>query len=361
MWKRNKITKRLYVCLLLCVFLSGLTACADKEASAQLLAMDTVMSFTAFGANSQEAIEVSNETVRTLENLLSPTRTDSELYHLNQSDGEEMTVTEVVGTLLETAVQYDRLTDGAFDCTIAPVSALWGFTSDTQRVPSESQLAQATALVDSQSIEFQKNEHSLYTVRLGRGQAVDLGGIAKGYVSDQIEAIYEELEIESGAVSLGGNVYVRGTKPDDTLWNVGIQDPNHPNGETLVGVLELRDAFAVTSGGYQRYFEQDGAVYHHILNPETGYPAENNLTSVTVIAPANGQTSHLPGHGTMCDALSTALFVMGEEEALDFWRESDLEFELVLVTQDGRVLVTAGMGSVFTPLQEGVYHYETVS
>ena len=120
-------------------------------------------------------------------------------------------------------------------------------------------------------------------------------------------------------------------------------------------MLELTDAFAVTSGGYQRYFEQNGKQYHHILDPATGYPADSGLASVTVVAPAD------QWNGTMCDAYSTALFVMGEERALDFWRDHQSAFELVLVTGDGRVVVTGGLADRFTPVEDSGYAYETVS
>jgi len=189
-----------------------------------------------------------------------------------------------------------------------------------------------------------------------------LGGIAKGYVSDLLEELYREYDISSGTVSLGGNIYVKGTKEGDALWQVGIQDPKQPENGALVGVVGLGDAFAVTSGGYQRFFEQDGKVYHHIIDPATGYPADSGLTSVTVIAKAAKQdASGTVGVGTMCDALSTALFVMGEKAALEFRHSSGLDFDLVLVTEDDRVVVTDGIAKQFTETEGSGYTYETVS
>ena len=159
-----------------------------------------------------------------------------------------------------------------------------------------------------------------------------------------------------GKVELGGNILVIGDKPDGTAWRVGVQDPKHPDeADGLVCVLNLTDAFAVTSGSYQRYFEQDGKRYHHIIDPATGCPADSGLTSVTVVADS------ARGNGTMCDALSTALFVMGEDKALDFWRSGVYDFQLVLVTEDGRVVVTEGLKDGFVEMEESGYTYEFVS
>ena len=192
------------------------------------------------------------------------------------------------------------------------------------------------------------------TVTLDEGTQIDLGGIAKGYASDRVAAIFTEHKVPRGLVRLGGNILAWGDRPDGAGWRIGIQDPADPdNSEALAGVLELKDAFAVTSGSYQRYFEEDGKTYHHIIDPATGYPADSGLTSVTVVADRN------TGSGTLCDALSTALFVMGEEQALEYWRSGAYDFQMVLVTEDGRVVATDGLKDCFEPL--GEYAYETVS
>ena len=185
---------------------------------------------------------------------------------------------------------------------------------------------------------------------------IDLGGIAKGYAADQVAEIFRSRQVPRGKIELGGNILVIGDKPDGTAWRVGIQDPKRADAaDGLVGVLNLMDAFAVTSGSYQRYFEQDGKIYHHIIDPATGYPADSGLTSVTVVADSE------TGNGTMCDALSTDLFVMGEEKALDFWRSGVYDFELVLVTEDDRVVVTAGLADIYEEIEGSGYTYEVVS
>ena len=193
---------------------------------------------------------------------------------------------------------------------------------------------------------------------LGPGQAIDLGGIAKGYAADKIVKVLREHEVPRANINLGGNVLAYGDRPDGTPWRVGIQDPARVGEQNaFAGVLALTDSFAVTSGGYQRYFEQDGKTYHHIIDPATGYPADSGLTSVTVAAGLGEGDS-----GTMCDAYSTALFIMGEKKALDFWRTWEgTPFELVLVTEDGRVVVTEGLADRFTPDETSGYALEVAS
>ena len=185
-------------------------------------------------------------------------------------------------------------------------------------------------------------------VTLDAGCAVDLGGIAKGYASQQVADILRAHGVTSAVVSLGGNVYVCGSKPDGTPWNVGIQDPA---GSGYAAMVSLTDRFAVTSGGYQRYFEaEDGTVYRHILDPRTGCPADSDLLSVTIIS----------DDGTAADAYSTALYVMGEQEAVSFWRAHG-GFELILITADGRLLYTPGLSDAITKPEDCAYDFQLLT
>ena len=251
------------------------------------------MNVTAYGKGAKNAVGEAQTEVDRLESLLSRTRTDSVVSRLNAGTGDRAVGMEVWG-LLSAAEKYSIATNGAFDITIAPVVSAWGFTTDHYQVPDQSELDELLANVGSVHIHL--GEESIVT--LDDGTQIDLGGIAKGYASDCVEAILAKDGVESAKVALGGNIYVRGSKPDGTAWRVGVQDPENSDG--FVGILSLTDAFAVTSGGYQRYFEQNGKRYHHIIDPATGYPAESGLTSVTVVAPGNEEgTISDPGHGTM--------------------------------------------------------------
>ena len=361
--------------LTLCLCLTG---CGKQttEATAQIFAMDTVMEIAAYGSKAEEAVQETKGRIKALENQLSRTKADSNVSRVNHNGTTPTTgLTYGMRALLPAALEYRDATNGAFDITIAPVMDAWGFTTEERHVPAPDALAAAMALVDSEELsvdtelnellkhvnsdEIQVQEEPSYSVTLGEGQAIDLGGIAKGYTSDLVEQTFRANGIESGKISLGGNVFVLGGKPDGSDWRGGIRDPQDEN--ALAAVLTLRDAYAITSGGYERYFEENGKTYHHIIDPSTGYPADSGLLSVTVVAADNGPDWAGAGNGAMCDAFSTALFVMGEEQALDFWRNGGYDFDLVLVTEDGRVVITAGLADRLEEVKDSGYTYETVS
>lgn len=343
------------------LLLTGCGAPADPDEaqeSIQVIAMDTAMLITTYGERSVPAAYACEDVIRDLEAKLSRTVEDSEVSRLNNNAGGELTaIGEDLSALLDAAVYYNFTTGGAFNIAIAPVASAWGFTKDHFQVPSQEEIDELLRLVDGFTLREEPEGAAL-----GPGQSIDLGAIAKGYAADKIVEVFQEYEVPRGLAQLGGNVLAYGDRPDGTPWRVGIQDPAKPDDKNaFAGVLELTDAFAVTSGGYQRYFEQDGKTYHHIIDPATGYPADSGLTSVTVAADC-GVAEAGAYSGTMCDAFSTALFIMGEERALDFWRTwKGTPFELVLVTEDGRVLVTEGLADRFTLDEDSGYAYEAVS
>ena len=338
------------IVLLLCV----LAACAKTTGTARVFAMDTVMELTFHGAGAQSAVSRAENTIHELEQLFSRTREDGAVGTLNRTWGTPVTVGKSVCRLLEAAAEYSAATGGAFDVTVAPVVDAWGFGGEEHRVPAQDELEALLCRVGMSGVQILDEE----TVLLEQGVRVDLGGIAKGCAADGVEDILRQEGVTSGLAALGGNIYAHGSKPDGAPWRIGVQDPQNP--DSHIGVLRLTDAYAVTSGGYQRYFSAGGEVYHHIIDPATGRPANNGLRSVTVVAPANGAAENVPGNGTMCDAFSTALFVMGQEAALEFWRAGKYTFDLILVTDSGRVLITQGLSECFEKNGESGYLYEIV-
>lgn len=263
--------------------------------------------------------------VQRLDALLSTGSPDSEISRLNEMGSG--TVSEDTAAIFERALAIYETTEGLFDFTVYPLMELWGFPSGEYHVPSQEELSELMPLVDASQVRMDGPE-----VSLGEGQKADLGGIAKGYTSVRVMEIYEEYGITSGMVSLGGNIQVLNRKPDGSHWRVGIQDPAGEQG-SVAAVLKAGNQAVVTSGGYERYFEEDGNTYIHILDPRTGYPAGGDLASVTVISE----------DGTLADALSTALYIMGREGAVSYWRTYGEDFELVLITQEGEIYATEGV------------------
>ena len=252
-----------------------LTACSAPAvagaapASRQIIAMDTLMQLTIYGQEAEATVQTAVEEVQRLEGRLSRTAPDSEVTNLNARAGERVAVSETLYDLIVAAKQYALVTGGEFDMTVAPVVEAWGFGSERQRVPEQAELQELLPLVDSSTVSAEADENA-YWVTLGAGQSVDLGGIAKGYATDCLAKLFADQGVKQGWASLGGNVLAWGTRPDGKAWQIGVQDPQYPEQERVVGLVGLQDAFAVTSCSYQRYFEEDGVTYHHILDPDTG-------------------------------------------------------------------------------------------
>ncbi|MGN1347014.1 MAG: FAD:protein FMN transferase [Eubacteriales bacterium] len=301
---------------------------AEKH-SRTVFAMDTVMELTVYSAD-EEVLEKSAEKIAELESKLSVTLPDSEIHTLN-TDGHAVLSADTA-FLLASAQNVCESTGGALDITVYPVVCAWGFTTGDYRIPSDEELTALLAHVDSASILLDGPNASL-----PEGTAVDLGSVAKGYTGDVLCGLLEENGVTSALLNLGGNVQALGSKPDGSPWRIAVRHPT--DAENYLGVLEISDMAAITSGSYERYFTgEDGRKYWHILDPATGKPADSGLLSVTVVGES----------GLLCDALSTALFVMGPDRAAEYWRtHAEEEFEVIFVTEDGGISITEGLRGCF--------------
>ena len=305
---------------------------AANEAQAELFAMDTYMTLTAYGGQAQEAVDAAAAEIGRLDSLLSTGDEKSEVYKLNAAGGGKLSADTAY--LLERSLKLWEETDGALDIAIYPVMDAWGFTDQDFQVPEADTISSLLPLCDPALINYDKEAGTVTYAQ--EGMAIDFGAIAKGYTSLRVADMMKAYGIESGMINLGGNVQLIGSKTDGSPWRVGIQDPEAP--DEIIGVLSAADKAVITSGGYERYFEADGKRYHHIIDPDTGFPAENGLLSVTIVS----------ADGTLADALSTALFVMGPEKAAACWQEHADEFDAILITEDGSIQVTAGIAGDFT-------------
>lgn len=311
---------------------SGCTQSGTTESephSKDFFAMDTYMTVTAYGENGSDAVEEAEKRVYELDSLLNAENKESEIYLLNERG--TATLSDDTASVLQSALDYCKLTDGAFNPAMHPIMRLWGFTSGKYNVPTEESIKATLKLTKANEVSLKENKAKFNL----NGLEVDLGGIAKGYTSSQIMRIFKDSGVTSGMVNLGGNVQTFGLKPDGSEWNVAIE---HPDSEDYLGILKTHDKAVITSGGYERNFEKNGRTYHHIIDPTTGYPAESGLVSVTVVAE----------NGTLADALSTSLFVMGERKAEEFWRNNRDDFDIILYADDDRVIVSEGIKDSFT-------------
>lgn len=304
----------------------------SQEASKDVFAMDTYMTVTAYGSHGEEAVEKAVAEIERLDGLLSTGEESSEIAQVNANGGG--TLGEDASYLVERALEFGKSTDGAFDIAIYPIMAEWGFTTGDFKVPSKETLEGLLEKTKLSDVVFDK-ETSTVSFKTD-GMAIDLGGIAKGYTSTRIMDIYRECGVKSGLVNLGGNVQTLGTKTDGSKWRVAIQGVD--DDDSYLGVLSISDKAVITSGGYERYFEQDGVTYHHIIDPTTGYPAESGLLSVSIVS----------ADGTMCDALSTSLFIMGKDKAIEYWRAHSDEFDMILYDEENKVYVSEGIAEDFT-------------
>lgn len=316
-----------------------LTGCGGEQKvssqSSQVFAMDTVMLLTVYGDQAQQGLDQAEQTIQKLEKLWSATDENSEIWALNHSGGNWVELSEDTREILSRGLELCALTDGALDLTAYSAVQAWGFPTGVYRVPDEAELERLVGTIDYTQLELDEQTGQ---ARLPEDMSLDLGAVAKGRLGEVLSQDLKELGVTSALLELGGNIQTVGTKPDGFRWRVGIQDPNSQEGGYLA-IVEVADQAVVTSGDYQRYFEQDGQTYCHIMDPATAAPADSGVDSVSIVG----------SDGTVCDALSTALFVMGEEKGAQFWKDHpEMDFEAIFVSQDGSIAVTEGLEEHFT-------------
>ena len=325
--KKNNIIKKLSAVLTASALL--LTGCSGAKSSTQTdqdltytdMLFDTVIKIQILDPADESILDGLKKLCEKYDTMFSATNTDSELYKLNHANGQPFTVSSETANLIQEGIHYSELSGGAFDLTIEPVSALWDFKADKPTVPSSDAIAQAVSHVDYTKVDIQDNTVTLEDPEAG----IDLGAIAKGYIADQVKTYLKKQGIKHAIINLGGNVDVIGTKPDGSKYNIGIQKPFDESGEAITSV-QLKDQTVVTSGIYERYFKKNGKLYHHILDPRTGYPCENNLYSVSIITDSS----------TKADALSTTCFLLGYAKGMELIQSMD-GVEAIFITDDEKM------------------------
>lgn len=306
------------------LFLSSLFlfGCSDIQTAEPIaksgMFFDTVINIQIFGSKDESILEHCMDMCREFENKFSRTIETSEIYQINHAKGMAVTVSSETAGLIKKGLYYSELSDGAFDITIAPLSELWDFQNNDGNIPPKEEIENARAHVDYRNVQVEGNT----VILKDPNSAIDLGGIAKGYIADKLKEYLESEGIKHAIINLGGNVLTLGGKLNGGPFKIGIQKPFDETGAPITSV-EATDLSVVSSGNYERYFKVDGKIYHHILNPKTGMPYDNHLYGVTILS----KTS-VDG-----DALSTVCYSLGLEKGMELIKSLD-GVEALFITDD---------------------------
>nr|WP_207794460.1 FAD:protein FMN transferase [Clostridium botulinum] len=312
----------------------GCNSKSEEPVSRETYLMGTIINIKAYGKNADKAVQASVDKISDIENKMSLNISTSEINKINKNAGiAPVKVSKNTFDVVKASLIYSEKTKGSFDITVEPLVSLWGIGTDKARIPSKDETSNALKLINYKDVIINEKESTVMLKR--KGQAIDLGAIAKGYTADELKKVLLNYNVSSAFLSLGGNVYVLGNKPDKTPWKIGVQNPLEPRGDYL-GIVSVSDKSVVTSGNYERFFERNGKRYHHIFDTKTGYPAEKGLISVSIISDKS-----IDG-----DALSTSVYTLGLDEGKKLI-ESLNNVEAVFVTKDKKVYITSGLKDTF--------------
>lgn len=299
--------------------------------------LGTINEVTILGINKSKSEKLLNhcdEILKDIENKMSDTIPGSDVSKINNNAGSNfVNVSDDTFFVIKEAIRYSNLSDGNFDITIGPISDLWGIGTKNSNVPSVEEIQNILDLVDYKNIILDESNKS---IKLNKSNMrIDLGAIAKGYAADIIVDYLKANNVKSAIVNLGGNIYTLGSKNHKDPFTVGIQDPTLPRGNSI-GNIKTTNKSVVTSGIYERYIQKGNKIYHHILNPYSGYPFENELSSVTIIS----------NKSIICDALSTSVFGLGLEKGFDLIESLD-NVDAILITKNKEIYLTSNIKNKF--------------
>ncbi len=340
--KHTRISYKL-ICIVLCAaMLVPLTGCGEtRETQREVYAMDTVMTLTAYGKNANAGLNAAQSIILSMDSALDPELSTSTVYAINNAQGASTVVSGQIAKMISTAYTVYTQSEGALDLTIYPLVKRWGFIDGKYYVPTAAEIAEDLSRLCFDKLVLSSFPASgSYSVTIPSYGEISFASVAKGCAADNAIEAMRQAGVTSGIISLGGNVQTLGLKPDGTEWKVAVQDP--ANTASYLGVVSVGETAVVTSGGYQRYFtDSRGTTYQHIINPTSGYPVTNTLQSVTIIC----------SDGTLADCLSTAMYVLGESRAINYWRTYG-GFEMILVTKESQIICTKGLIEEFTLTNE---------
>jgi FAD:protein FMN transferase len=298
--------------------------------------LGTACTVRLYAGGSPAVLDAAFARIAEIESRMTVNRDDSEVMRINAAAGERpVVVTADVLEVVRQGLLYSRAGDGAYDITVDPLVKLWAIGSPRARIPAAGEIRRALALIDYRKVEINTAASTVYLGKPGMG--LDLGSIAKGYAADEVARILRAHGVSSALIDLGGNVLTVGTKPDGSLWRIGIQDPEKARG-TKIGYVDITGGSVTTAGTYERFFERAGKRYFHILDARTGYPAWNGLSAVAIVAPDS----------VSADGYDTLVFTLGLERGRAFVESTHGRIEAVFITEKREVYVTPGLRPRFT-------------
>ena len=324
--------KKLLIMIVISILAIGNIGCVKEDINQPIsqteIFMGTPISITLYDGGNQKILDKVFEKIVEIEDLVSINKENTEITKLNESAGvEKVKLSNLSYDILKKGIEYSKLSNGSCDITIGPLVKLWSIGLEGAKVPSKDEINEAIGYIDYNNIEINDSTKE--------GMEVDLGSIAKGYAADEVVKILKQEGIRSAIIDLGGNIYALGSKNSDNNWNVGIQDPFSDRGK-VIGAVEVFNKTVVTSGIYERFIEEDGVRYHHILNPKTGYPYETDIAGVSIIA----------DNSIDADALSTLTFTKGVKEGLKFVENLD-NVDAIFITNDKKIYLTENIKDNF--------------
>ncbi len=313
------------ICALFLIFILLLSGCTFHNKKTNLtytdVLYDTIISIQILDAADETLLEECADLCKKYDLMFSRTNPESEIYKINHAKGKPVEVSDDTISIIESGIYYSQVSDGAFDLTIGSVSSLWDFKSEEKSIPSKNSIENAVSHVDYNKISINGN-----TVQLADPEMMlDVGALAKGYIADRLKDFLIENGIENALINLGGNIYALGHNMNGSSYNIGIQKPFDESGQPITSV-KISDKTIVTTGIYQRYFEKNDQLYHHIIEPKTGYPCENNLFSVTIVTDSS----------LTADALSTTCFLLGFDKGMKLINELD-NVDAIFITNDNEL------------------------
>lgn len=334
---KNKFFIRFTSCILLSILLFNLVGCTKKTKKPierTDFMLGTICSIKIYNKSDESILDKGFDKIKDIENKMSLNIKESDVYKLYELSGKEpLKVSDDTFKVLKMGKEFGDISNGHFDITIGPLSKLWNIGTPEAKVPTEDELKETLPLIDYSKLTLdEKNK----TAKLENdGMMVDLGGIAKGYAADEVAKVLKENGVKNAIINLGGNVFTLGKSTNNTEWNIGIQNPFEGRGDA-VGSVKVENKSIVTSGIYERYVEENGKKYHHILNPKTGYPYDNEIAGVTIIT----------DESILGDALSTTVFSLGLHEGLDFINKRK-DAEAIFITKDNKIYLSNGIKENF--------------